>query len=274
MPTISTPRGRFFYRLTTGQSPTILFLHGNLGTSSWWQPILDRLPPDWRGIALDALGYGQSERNDHLDRYSVSALMQDLSACIETLALERVHLVAHSTATPVAMAYALAFPDHVASLTLVGPVPAAGVSTPPEAYPLLERLPGDEELRRQALQASLPTLDPDSELFAQFDADLASIEPMALVAIARGLDIWRPGEQLRQLTLPVLLMRGEEDIMLSKEDAHHTLISIPGANNLEVFRGVGHSPMVERPQAFTDILVEFIAEDWDEYNAVRASAEE
>lgn len=274
MPFLSTPRGHFFYRLKPGQDPTILFLHGNLGTSAWWQPVLDYLPQTWRGLALDALGYGRSQRSDRLDRYSVSALMQDLNACIEAMALEHVHIVAHSTATPVAMAYALAFPGRVASLTLVGPVPAAGVSTPPEAYPLLERLPGDEELRRQALRASIPTLDPNSELLAQFMADLAAIEPVALVAIARGLDHWHPGQQLRDLTLPVLLLRGDQDIMLSDEEARQTLLSIPGASNLEVFRGVGHSPMVERPQAFTDILVEFIAEDWDEYNAVRASAAE
>ncbi|NOZ70986.1 MAG: alpha/beta hydrolase [Chloroflexi bacterium] len=274
MPFLSTPRGRFFYRLKPGNEPTLLFLHGNLGTSAWWQPVLDSLPPDWQGIALDALGYGRSDRCDHLERYSVPALMQDLNACVEALALERVHLVAHSTATPVAINYALAFADRVASLTLVGPVPTAGVSTPPEAYPLLERLPGDEKLRRQALQASLPSLDPDSKLWAQFAADLAEIEPMALVAIARGLDLWRPGQQLRELTLPVLLLRGDEDIMLSDEEARLTLLSIPGASNLEVFRGVGHSPMVERPQAFKDVLVEFIAEDWDDYNAVRASAAE
>ena len=273
MPFIDTSRGRFFYRLAPGNEPTLVFLHGNLGSSRWWRPVLDLLPQGWRGLAYDAIGYGYSDRTGRLDRYAVSALAADLAALADGLELPRFHLIAHSTSTPVALEYALAHPGRVATLTLVGPIPARGVQTPAEAYPLLEQLPHRLDMLEQALIAAAPGLDPSSTEFAQLVEDAAQIEGMTLVAIARGLDAWRPGERLRELTLPVLLMRGEKDIMLDEEEAHHTLLSIPGANNLEIFHGVGHSPMLEAPRGFTEALIAFIAEDWESYESVREQAE-
>ena len=272
MPFLSTPRGRFFYRQAAGDQPVLVFRHGNLGTSLWWRPVLDLLPKGWHGLAFDAIGYGHSDRTERLDRFSPAALALDLAVCLERLDVASCHLVAHSSATPVAVEFALAYPGRTATLVVVGPVPVSGVSTPAEAYPLLERLPQDHNLLSQALHASAPTLDPASVEFQHYVADAGSIDGMTLVANARSLDAWAPRERLRQLTLPVLLMRGEADLMVSDEEAQQTLLAIPGANNLEILAGAGHSPMVERPQAFAEVLVRFITEDWEGYDRVRASA--
>ena len=269
MPFANTPRGNFFCRHAVGRLPALLFLHGNLGTSLWWRPTLDLLPRGWLGLAPDAIGYGHSDRTSRFDRFSISAQVQDVDALVEALPPSKVHLVAHSTATPVAIEYALTYPGRVTSLVLVGTIPQAGVTTPPEAYPLLEQMGGNRELLAQALHASMPTLPPDSAAFESCLDEAAETTPIAFVATARALDGWRPGERLRQLTLPVLVMRGDRDIMLSEGEAHETLLAIPGANNLEVFKGLGHSPMVEHPKAFADALVRFIAEDWETYSEIR-----
>lgn len=272
MPFLSTPRGRFFYRQAAGDQPVLVFLHGNLGTSLWWRPVLDLLPARWHGLAFDAIGYGHSDRTERLDRFALAALALDLAVCLDTLGITSCHLVAHSSSTPVAVEFVLAHPGRVETLVLVGPVPAGGVSTPPEAYPLLERLPQDRELLPQALHASAPTLDRDSAEFEQYLADAGAIDGMTLVAGARSLDAWAPRQRLHQLTVPVLLMRGDDDSMVSDEEARQTLLAIPGANNLEILAGAGHSPMIERPQAFAEVLVRFITEDWEGYDKVRASA--
>ncbi len=273
MPFVNTQRGRIFYRQAPGDAPTLLFMHGNLGSSLWWRPILDRLPVGWRGFAYDAIGFGYSDESDRLDRFTVTAQQLDLDSFCSTLQLHSIHLVAHSTATAAAIDYTLSHRDRVASLVLVGSVPASGTSTPPEAYPLLERMPLEPALLAQALHASIPTFAAESEDFRQLHKQAALISPMAFVTIARSLDSWRRQDKLKQLTLPVLLIRGEEDIMLTAEDAQQTLLSVPGANNLEIFRGVGHSPMLEMPQGFAEVLVRFITDDKGEFEAIRQSAE-
>ncbi len=216
----------------------------------------------------------KSDRPDGLHRYSVAALMQDLVAFVEALHLPPSHLIAHSTATPIAIEFALAFPEQVASLVLVGPVPTTGITTPPEAYPYLEKLGEDQALRAQALRSSLPSLGHTTPAFSYLLEQTTTIAPEAYVGIARGLDNWRPGERMRQLTLPVLLMRGALDIMLDETDAQRTLLSIPGAGNLDILQRVGHGPMVENPQGFVQPLIDFIDEDSEAYRTIRVSVEE
>jgi len=272
MPTLHTDRGNFFYREHPGTEPTLLFLHGNLGTSRWWEPVMARLPQNWRGIAPDALGYGNSDRSQELTRQSVPARLRDLMAVVDALNLPPVHLVAHSTATPVAIEYALLAPERVTTLTLIGPVPATGAPTPAEAYPLLERMGHERELLSQVLHASAPHLPTDSEQFQLYVEDAANLAPLTLTAIARGLDAWQPGDRLRHLTLPVMLVRGEEDIMLEEKEANLTLLAIPGAGQLEIVPQAGHCPMIEAPETLTQLLINFIAEDWDDYASIRQSA--
>ncbi len=271
MPYIDTERGRIHYRERPGQTPVLLFLHSNLGSSRWWEPLLASLPEGWRGLAYDAIGYGDSERPEGLERYSVPARLRDLIAFIDALDLTQMHLVAHSTAAPVAIEYALLAPERVVTLTLVGPPPATGVQTPKEAYPLLERMISDREMLTTMLSASAPHLDRESPEFAQYLADAATLAPLTLSAIARGLDTWKPGDRLRRLTLPVMIVRGEDDIMLEEKDAHLTLLAIPGAGNLEILHGAGHSPMLETPDGLAELLITFIAEDWDDFEAIRDS---
>jgi len=271
MPSLQTDRGNFHYRERPGERPTLLFLHNNLGSSRWWEPLLARLPQGWRGIAYDAIGYGGSERPEGLERYSVPARLRDLIAVVDAVGLARVHLVAHSTATPVAIEYALMAPERVRTLTLIGPTPTAGVQTPEEAYPLLERMSSDKAMLAQILHASAPHLDADGPEFASYLADAATLAPLTLPAIARGLDAWRAGDRTSRLTLPVMLIRGEDDIMLEEKEAYQTLLAIPGAGNLEIMHDAGHSPMIETPDALAEILIAFIAEDWDDYDTIRQS---
>ena len=273
MPHLDTPRGRFFYRERVGDAPVLLFLHGNLATSRWWEPVLRRLPEGWRGIAFDALGYGGSDRTDELTRFSVPARLRDLIAVVQALNLERLHLIAHSTATPVAVEYALLAPETVTTLTLIGPVPFNDAQTPTEAYPLLEQLPTDRAMIQRAIRASAPHLDEKEMDMATLVGDVTALDPLALPAIARGLDAWTPGERPHNLTMPVMVVRGEDDIMLEEQEAHRILLAIPGAGQLELLHGAGHSPMIETPSGLTELLVTFIAEDWDEYESIRQSVE-
>ena len=273
MPIIDTNRGRIHYIENSGEAPTLLFLHGNLGSSRWWKGVFEHMPESWRCIAYDAIGHGASERPEGLERFSIPARLRDLIAIITELNLERLHLVAHSTATPVAIEYALLAPGQVETLTLIGPVPATGAQTPEEAYPLLERMGTDRNLLADALQASAPHLNRDSAEFMAYLNDAASLDPLTLPAIARGLDAWRPGDRLNRLTLPVMIVRGEDDIMLEEKEAHLTLLSIPGAGNLEILSGAGHCPMLETPKGLAELLITFIAEDWADYDAIRRSVE-
>jgi pimeloyl-ACP methyl ester carboxylesterase len=129
----------------------------------------------------------------------------------------------------------------------------------------------DREMLTEALRASAPHLDAENPEFTRYLDDAATLAPLVLPAIARGLDAWKPGDRLRRLTLPVMIVRGEDDIMLEEKEAHLTLLAIPGAGNLEILHDAGHSPMLETPDGLAELLIAFIAEDWDDYEDIRHS---
>ncbi|MGH9117580.1 MAG: alpha/beta hydrolase [Acidimicrobiales bacterium] len=104
----------------------VVFLHGNLATSLFWDETLDALPDRYRGIAVDMRGFGDTEPKPVDATRGVGDLADDLDAMIETMGLDRPHLVGWSTGGLVAMRFAADDPGRVRSLTLVGSVPPYG----------------------------------------------------------------------------------------------------------------------------------------------------
>ena len=159
------------------------------------------------------------------------------------------------------------------SLTLVSTPSPQGTSTPPEGYALLEQMRTDRDLLAQALASIMPGRAPDA-LFQQLVDDAQGQASIAFTAGATALAAWRlPGEALGQLRMPVLLVWGDRDQIVAREEQVRLLLSIPGANNLEVMRGCGHCPMLERPQAFAQVLMDFIGQDFEEFAAIRGSVD-
>ena len=117
----------------------------------------------------------------------------------------------------------------------------------------------------QALASIMPARAPDA-FFQQLVDDAQGQAPAAFTAFAQALDEWRlSAESLAQLRLPVLLMWGDRDQIVEREVQTRLLLSIPGANNLEIFRGVGHSPMLERTEGFVQALLAFVGQDFAEF---------
>ena len=113
-----------------GEHGAIVFVHGNWATSSWWEPVLARLPaPLWRGIAYDVRGRGRTTGPD--SDYSIPSLAADLGSLIEALGLETPHLVGHSLGSAIVMQYALDHPAKVRSLTVVAPAWVDGMPNHP-----------------------------------------------------------------------------------------------------------------------------------------------
>ena len=89
---------------TQGGAGTIIFVHGNWATSSWWEPVLTNpLAKPWRTIAYDVRGRGRTTGPD--SDYSISSLAADLGTFIAALGLESPHLVGHSLGSAVVMQY-------------------------------------------------------------------------------------------------------------------------------------------------------------------------
>ncbi len=104
----------------------VIFVHGNVSSSLFWQESILSLPVGFRGIAPDLRGFGESETGPVDATNGLGDFADDLFALLDALELSRAHLVGWSMGGGIIMRMLLDRPEVVASLTLVSPVSPYG----------------------------------------------------------------------------------------------------------------------------------------------------
>ena len=97
----------------------IVFLHGFPESHRTWRAIVSDLASDFRVIAPDQRGFGESDRPDGVESYRTDRILEDLIALADSLGLDRFTLVGHDWGGAVAWLAALRRPDRIARLVIV-----------------------------------------------------------------------------------------------------------------------------------------------------------
>jgi pimeloyl-ACP methyl ester carboxylesterase len=232
-----------FY-LERGSGQPVVLVHGNWATSSWWEPLLARLPAGYRGVAFDVRGRGRTAGPDN--DYAIASLAADLAALADALDLDSLHLVGHSLGSAIAMEFALEQPQRVASLAVIAP---AWVDGMPEAYNVpagQEAIKADRVLFGQALKMMAPTV-PDDAYWQRLVAEGHDQNLEAALRNLTALSEWRPGDRLGTLTMPRVVISGALDALTGGANAERAAQAL-GARHVAL-PGVGHSPPIEAPEA-------------------------
>src|SRR5215468_11430706 len=87
----------------TGQP--VLFVHGNVSSSLFWQPTMLALPERYRPLAIDLRGFGDTDDEPIDATRGLRDFSDDLAAAIEALRLDAVHLVGWSMGGGVVLQY-------------------------------------------------------------------------------------------------------------------------------------------------------------------------
>lgn len=125
--TVTTPRLVSNVLARAGQydsAPAIVFLHGNVSSSLFWQDAMLAVPPEYSVWAIDLRGYGDSQTLPVDGARGLRDFTDDVAEVIAALGLGAVHLVGWSMGGGIALDYALAHP--VLSITLQSPVSPYG----------------------------------------------------------------------------------------------------------------------------------------------------
>lgn len=233
-----------------GQGTPVLFVHGNWGCAAWWEPVLARLPAGWHGLAPDVRGRGQTSGPD--SGYTLPELAADLGAFADALGLERFHLVGHSLGSAIAMQYMLDAPARVLSLTAVAPGWVDGM---PAAYNVpagQEALKANRALFAGALKAMAPTAPADA-YWERLVEEGYNQRLTAALANLPALLAWQPGDRLQATDVPALVISGEQDALTGGANGDRAAAAL-GTRHI-VMPGVGHSPIIEAPDAFMALLL-------------------
>ena len=274
--------GHRVHLLEQGAGPSVVLLHGTANPAGFLLPLLRELH-GVRAIAPDRPGVGLSDPIDlPAGRYREAAVAW-LDRLLDTLELDATTLLGHSGGGVWALWYALAHPDRVERLVLLGvptlpktrcPLPVRLAATPGLGQ-LLSRLApptprstlrfAHHVARERATLARHPDLvdllvaagrDPmtDRATKAEFGA---LISPFAVLSRSgwRRRGRVRPDE-LRQLAMPTLVLWGERDRVGSIPVARAVTELIPDAR-LKVLP-TGHGPWLGQPTQTATTVLDFM----------------
>lgn len=256
---LATSGGAIAYQRAGSGTPVIL-VHGNFASKAWWSEQLAAPPDGLELFALDLPNFGDSEPLP--GTIEIAAYASAVASFLDALALDHDHghrpiLVGHSLGGAVVQAVAVEHLDAVAGLMLVSAAPPAGFHTDESHYALLETLKGNADLMRQSLLPTTPTRTPP--YFDDLIADALRMQPAAFSGNGRALERMDLRSRTASFSGPVLVLHGAKDVLISRGMAEATAAAYPHGQ-LVGWDDVGHSPQVENPRRFNQLLAAFAQE--------------
>ncbi len=238
-----------------------VLVHGFTGSSDDWADHVEALAELAPTVTIDLRGHGESTNLKDESAYSLAHLVDDLSASLDELEIDRCDLLGHSMGGMAALRFALAHPDRLRSLILMDTSHSAVELAPPAVFEQLIQF-----VRGAGTQGLLQTVRaradeaPDAAkryrtrvgekaAWSRIENKLRQMDPEAFIGFARTLgdqDSMRP--RLGEIRCPTLVMVGDEDEPFL-EPTEVMAREIPNAEKI-VIRGAAHSPQLEEPDAW------------------------
>lgn len=229
-----TAAGLFY--AARGAGPPLVCLHGAGGSHTHWGHVLAGLADVARVIVPDLPGHGRSAPAGEA---TIAGYGAAVLALLDSLGLERAALAGHSMGAAVALEAALAAPDRVTGLALVGA--GARLRVAPAMLAGLAEAP-DEAIER-LVTAMFP--EPSAHLRAAAVAEYRR-DPARLRADLLACDGWDVRARLSALSCPAAVVCGELDALTPPRLASELAGLLDGAA-LTLLPRVGHVPMLEAP---------------------------
>jgi 3-oxoadipate enol-lactonase len=245
-----------------GSGPALLFVHGYPLDHTMWAYQLEAFQGDYRVIAPDMRGHGQSAAT--AGAYAMDLLADDLRALLDTLNVERVALAGLSMGGYVAFAFWRRYPQRVRALILADTRASADTPAARQGrYATVERVRA--EGTASVVDGMLPkllapaTLENKPDILAHARRMMSGAAAEGVIGALLGM-AERPDSTptLATITAPALVVVGEHDAITPPTDADAMHTAIPGAR-LVVIPAAGHLAPLENPTAFNQALREFLS---------------
>lgn len=256
---------RLFYQdLGEPGAPAIVLIMGWGGDHTAWAFQLQAFSGQYRVIALDNRGAGQSEQPDI--PYTIAGMADDTVGLMDALGVERAHLCGASMGGMIAQEIALRHPGRTLTLGLHGSLarPDGWGSLVVESLLRVKERGDREEFARAMLPWLLgrrTATDRPEFVELMIRRALDNPFPTSLRGLKRQAEAVAGHDTLERLAgirAPTLMTVGAEDILVPPSFSREMQSRIPGAEMI-VIRGAGHAHFLEQPEAFNEACLAFLA---------------
>ena len=254
--------------------PLVLLLHGFPEYWDGWHRQIDPLAEaGYRVIAPDQRGYNRSDKPDGVDSYHIEELAADVIGLIDAAGRETAAVAGHDWGAAVAWWLALSYPARIDSLTAVNvPHPTVMEDTLRQSFSQLRKswymvafqLPALPEaiatandcrvLQRGLTESSRPGTFSATDLRRYREAWTQPGALSAMINWYRAMGRYRPRPPQQQVSVPTLVMWGQQDEFLESRMADESL-DYCDAGQLETFPSATHWVLHERPEETAEALL-------------------
>ncbi len=248
------------YELTGQKSAPVVMLSHSLASSMvMWNPQLDALESHFQVLRYDMRGHGASDAPD--GAYTLELLAADAVALLDALEIDTVHFVGLSIGGMIGQGLGLNHGNRLKTLTLCD----TSAIMPEMAQPILqERIDAAREngmddqvdgtLERWFTPEFLERNPPEVEMIRQ---QIAATPLAGYIGCSEALKGLNYLDRLSEITLPTLIMVGEEDpgTPVEASEAIHERIA---GSQLVVLPAARHLSNIEQAEAFNKALMAFL----------------
>ena len=246
-----------------GDGPPLLLVAGLAADGSYWLPALDALAQRHRVVLVDNRGSGRTAPLDAPT--SIGAMADDCIALVRHLGLPKVALVGHSMGGMIALDCAVRHPDAVDRLVLVATGAKASARDNDlfagwaSLFPAIDRGLWFRNLFYWVFTSRFfddrKAVDALVQLASGYPYQQT---PEALANQVRAIAAFDGTAALARLRARTLVIAGSEDLLFPLAASAAFARSIPHATFAPV-DGAAHSIPMEQPQAFAELVLEFLA---------------
>ena len=255
----------------------LLLVHGFNGSLFNYEPLVPYLSDNYRVISLDLPAHGLTGAVES-DLYSHKAYQNVIEEVVEILEVDKFYFVGHSMGGMIAWRYALDNLDQLNGLIIIGSAFFGNeqefedfqtINAPPLAFELIEskffirllefitpRILVKEGISQSVYDQSIVT----DELVDQFH-DIILMEGTRL-AVGRLAEVHEDDFianplDLRKITIPSLIIHGEEDNLVNIKFIDHFIEQIPNSKLIS-YPKTGHMIPMEMPLELSRDIKDFI----------------
>lgn len=252
-----------------GSRKTIVLLHGTSASLHTWQGWTKALSNEYCVVSIDLPGFGLTGPYPNENtKYNSANYATFVIALLDKLNLDKVILAGNSLGGKIAWRTAALYPERIDKLILVDAVgyPATPKSIPlgfklaayPALKPILNRILPRSVVKKSILSVYADDSKVDDALVDRYyDLSLRAGNRGALSDRLRDFDNTEDQQQIKQLSLPTLILWGAQDDLIPVENA--ALFHRDIANSqLKIFDNLGHVPHEEDPLATVKTVKDFL----------------
>lgn len=241
-----------------GKGNVLLLLHGLGSTKKDWDAQVPFFSKNYRVIALDLRGHGNSTKP--VDDYGVAVMTEDVKQFLDTLNIKKATIVGFSMGGAVAFEMAATHPEYIANLVIVNSGPDFNNMGKIGEDLLTNRIEFLETKGLVALAKEISfNMFPEEHQVAlrnEFEARCKKNEYNAYYNSFVTLMAWGLGERIKDITARTLVVASDMDYTpVSFKEAYVKKLSNA---KLAVIKNSRHGVVIDQPAAFNTILQKFL----------------